>query len=240
MLRVGDLTLEVLPKITGDTSDGRDARGVLIAMLRSTGELAAVRAGSTLLDLQRFYLLNVFILDFCERVNELLRQGAIRAYEAREENLAAVRGRIHLSEHIRRNLFDRDHIFCRYDELSVDNPHNRALKAVLFILLGHALGPAAKGAVNSLLRRMEEVSTRPCSAIDIARLSFDRLTHRWRPIFERATWFLKGLYPDVRAGTVDGACLLFDMERLFEAFVGAVLRRGWLESGTQVVLRGPP
>jgi 5-methylcytosine-specific restriction enzyme subunit McrC len=41
---------------------------------------------------------------------------------------------------------------------------------------------------------------------------------------------------------VDGLCLLFDMERLFEAFVGASLCRAWRTSsagGARVVLQGP-
>jgi 5-methylcytosine-specific restriction enzyme subunit McrC len=40
-------------------------------------------------------------------------------------------------------------------------------------------------------------------------------------------WLLRGLHPDLRAGETKAACLLFDVERLFEAFVGAVVRRRW-------------
>jgi len=240
VLRAADLTLEILPKIAGGCASGRDARGVLVAMLRAAGHLAEAPAGARPLDLQSLHLLDVFVLDFCGRVNALLRRGAIRAYEPREENLTAVRGRLDLPQHLRRNLLDRGRVHCRFDELSVDNAHDRALKAALARLLGHALGSEAKGAVNGLLRRMEDVSARRCSAADIARLRFDRLTGAWRPVFEQAAWFLKGLYPDVRAGDVDSSCLLFDMERLFEAFVGARLRRQWCgAAGASVHLQGP-
>jgi 5-methylcytosine-specific restriction enzyme subunit McrC len=92
------------------------------------------------------------------------------------------------------------------------------------------------------LHRLQEVSTTPCSAADIDRLPFNRLTEAWRPLFQRAAWFLRGLFPDVRTGGVDGLCLVFDMQRLFEAFVGARLRREWRGhgSGMRVVLQGPP
>ncbi len=237
MMRVGELTLEILPKVAGDT--GADARGVLIAMLRAAGELMPDSVGSAGLALQKLHLLDVFILDFCARVNGLLRRGAIRRYDPREENLATVRGRLHFAEDARRNTFDRSRMFCRYDELSPDNAHNRALKFVLGRLLGRAMGAEAKASVNGLLRRMEEVGSRPCTAVDMERLPFDRLTRPWRPVFHRAAWLLRGLHPDVRAVEAEGACLLFDMERLFEAFVGAVLRRRWNGSDARVVLQGP-
>jgi 5-methylcytosine-specific restriction enzyme subunit McrC len=239
VMRIGDLTIEVLPKVPTKFGDHREARGILIAMLRAAGELSLSPVGTGPLGLQRFHLLDVFIIDFCERVNALLRRGAIRSYEAREENLVSARGRIHLSEHLRRNIFDRSHIFCRYDEFSADNPHNQALKAVLTRLFDYAVAAETKGAVNVLLRRMEDVSSQPPSAARLARLRFDRITKPWQPLFERAAWFLKGLYPDVRAGASENICLVFDMERLFEAYVGVLIRRSWRDSGTEVKLQGP-
>jgi 5-methylcytosine-specific restriction enzyme subunit McrC len=239
ILRADDLVLEILPKITGAAGDD-ETRGVLVAMLRPAGHLAERPAGAAPLALQGLHLLDIFVLDFCERVNGLLRQGAIRTYEVHEEDLAALRGRLNLPAQLRRDRLDRARLHCRFDELSVDNPHNRALKAVLARLLGQSLGPEAKAAVNVLLRRMEEIAARPCSLRELTNLHFDRRTKMWRPVFEQAAWFLRGLYPDVRAGHADGPALLFDMERLFEAFVGAKLRARWREvGGLRVVLQGP-
>jgi 5-methylcytosine-specific restriction enzyme subunit McrC len=239
VLRIGNLTIEVLPKVVTKFGADDEARGTLIAMLRAAGELSALPVGTAPLGLQRLHLLDVFIIDFCERVNALLRRGAVRSYIAREENLVSARGRIHLTVHVRRNLFDRSHIFCRYEEFSVNNPHNQALKAVLARLLNHAVAAETKGAVNALLRRMEDVSNQPPSALHLARLRFDRLTRPWQPLFERAAWFLKGMYPDVRAGASDNICLVFDMERLFEAYVGVLIRRSWRATGAEVKLQGP-
>jgi len=239
VLRIGDLTIEVLPKVPTKFGADDEARGILIAMLRAAGELSALPVGTAPLGLQRFHLLDVFIIDFCERVNALLRTGAIRSYEAREENLVFARGRIHLAAHVRRNLFDRSHIFCRYDQFSADNPHNQALKAVLTRLLDYAVAAETKGTVNALLRRMEDVSSQPPSAARLARLRFDRITKPWQSLFERAAWFLKGLYPDVRAGACDNICLVFDMERLFEAYVGVLIRRSWRATAAEIKLQGP-
>jgi 5-methylcytosine-specific restriction enzyme subunit McrC len=182
VLRIADLTIEILPKVSTKLGDQGQSRGILIAMLRAAGELSATPIGSGPLGFQRFHLLDVFIIDFCQRVNELLRRGAIHSYQPQEENLRAVRGRIHLCEDVRSNLFDRSHIFCRYDEFTSDNVHNQALKAALTQLLDVAVSTEAKGAVNALLLRMA---------------------------------------------------------RLFETYVGVLIRRAWRGAGPEVILQGP-
>jgi len=242
IIRAGDLVLEILPKIEVGAAADAEARGVLVAMLRAAADVAIADAGKAPLGGQRRHLLDVFILDFCARVAGLLRGGAIRTYQAFEDDLPALRGRLHLAEQVRRTAADRSRVRCAFDELSPDNPHNRALKAVLGRLLHQAVGPDARAAVGGLLHRLVDISHAPCSARDIDRLPFNRLTETWRPVFQRASWFLRGLFPDVRSGDAEGLCLVFDMQRLFEAFVGACLRREWRVSGAsaRVVLQGPP
>jgi 5-methylcytosine-specific restriction enzyme subunit McrC len=239
IVRTGELVLEILPKI--DVGDEAEARGVLVAMLRAAADLAVADAGTAPLGMQRRHLLDVFILDFCARVTGLLRGGAIRTYRVVEDDLSALRGRLRLAEQVRRTAADRSRFRCAFDELTPDNPHNRVLKAVLGRLLHQTLGPDARTAVSGLLHRLAEVSDVPCSAADVDRLPFNRLTETWKPLFQRAGWFLRALFPDVRTGGMDGLCLLFDMQRLFEAFVGSCLRREWRHSaaGARIVLQGP-
>ena len=242
IIRAGDLVIEILPKIdVGAPADGV-ARGVLVAMLRAAADLAAEDFGEAPLGQQRLHLLDVFILDFCARAAALFRAGAIRTYMGFEDDLPSLRGRLRLAEQVRRTAADRSRFRCAFDELSPDNPYNRALKAVLSRLLPQAIGTEARTAVSGLLHRLAEVTDVPCSAVDIDRLLFNRLTESWRPVFQRASWFLRGLYPDVSAGSVEGLCLLFDMQRLFEAFVGACLRREWRMGGdgSRIILQGPP
>jgi 5-methylcytosine-specific restriction enzyme subunit McrC len=241
IVRAGDLVLEILPKIEVGAAADKEARGVLVSMLRVVADLAIVDSGTAPLETQRRHLLDVFILDFCTRGAALLRGGAIRTYQASEDDLSILRGRLRLAQQVRRSAADRVRLQCAFDELSPDNPHNRALKAVLGKLLPQAMGHEARAAVSGLLHRLAEVSEAPCSAGDIDRLPFSRLTEAWRPMFQRASWFLRGLFPDVRAGTADSLCLLFDMQRLFEAFVGACVRREWRSraADSRVVLQGP-
>lgn len=203
------------------------ARGLLVAMLRATGVLTVSKAGDAALGQQRMHLLDHFIMDFCTRVQAALRGGAIARYQEHAENLNALRGRLRLTEHLCLNAFYQSRLFCGFDERTIDNPYNRALKAVLIRLLHQAIGAQAKANVAALLHRFDGVAHVPVTPQDIECLSFDRMIRRWQPVFDRAKWLLQGLFPDVRFGEIDGTCLLFNMERLFEAFLGVKLRQAW-------------
>ena len=242
VLRAGDVTVELLPKIDDGYDTDDTACGLLIAMLRTTGTLNVSNVGEAGLAQQTRHLLDCFILDFCVRVNLALRGGAIVHYQEYAENLNALRGRIRLTEHLRLNSFDQSRLYCGFDERTIDNPHNRALKAVLTRLVPLTASAPAKAIVTTLLHRFDEVTQTPVTPLDIDHLSFDRMIHRWEPVFERAKWLLQGLFPDVRGGEVNGSCLLFNMERLFEAFLGVKLRQAWQTPSAghfRVVLQGP-
>jgi 5-methylcytosine-specific restriction enzyme subunit McrC len=112
VIRAGDLALEILPKIEVGNSVDTETRGVLVAMLRATGDLAASNTGTAALGLQRLHLLDVFILDFCARITGILRGGAIRSYEEFEDDLSAIRGRLHLTAQVRRTPAHRNYLRC--------------------------------------------------------------------------------------------------------------------------------
>ena len=242
VLQTEQLAIEILPKIEHGSDSNEDMRGLLVAMLARAGELGSKRVGGADLGQQHIHLLDVFIEDFCGQVKSALRGGAIARYSERTENLNAIRGRLELTEHLRKNAFDRSHLLCRFDERSIDNNYNQALKAVLRVLLGHALSPRTRAMVAAFLHRFDEVTDRSFRARDIETLRLDRTIQHWESVFTKARWLLSGLYPDVRTGDAAGSALLFNMEKLFETVLGLRLRHECrLHSSDRfsVALQGP-
>ena len=225
VLGTQNVAIELLPKIDQVAQDDDNARGLLVDMLVKAGRLRRLRAGETDLRHQDRHLLDVFIEDFCAQVREALLGGTIATYRENQENLRAIRGRIALTEHLRVNIHDQSRVLCRFDERSVDNPHNSALKAVLRKILGRALGQSARSAVMALLHRFDEASDRQVTAREIRALPFDRVTERWKPVLDQAAMLMEGLFPDVRIGDAAGSPLLFDMEKLFEDVLGRCVRQ---------------
>ena len=226
VISLGDLSIEILPKIYGVEADDRgSSRNALIRMLSKARRLKLHEVGPAGISPQKRNLLDIFILHFCERLRIQLTRGMIRKYIKREKNLNLLRGKLRIDQQLRLNLIHQERLFCRYDELSADNAYNKILKYVLGILLKAATGNRALREVSELHARFEPVTDSVADISTLDSLSFDRLTERYEPIFDQCRYFLEGLYPDVVAGKKNCLSLLFDMNRLFEAYVASELRK---------------
>jgi len=225
IIQTPQLALELLPKIERGPQESEEMRGTLIAMLARAGELGAKWVGQATLGHQSSHLLDIFIEDFCNEVKEALRGGAVTRYCENTENLHAIRGRLQLTDHLRTNALDRSRLLCRFDERSIDNAHNRGLKAVLRMLLGLAMSARTRAMVTSFLHRFEDVADVRIGARDLDALPLDRTIKHWQATFRKASQLLSDLFPDVRTGDAYGSALLFNMERLFEAVLGRRIRR---------------
>ncbi len=239
VISLGNLTIEILPKIYGVEVDAGSSRYALVRMLAKARRLKLSRAGSAGVALQKHNLLDVFILHFCDQLHAQLMQGMILKYIERKENLNVLRGRLRIEQQFKQNLAHRERLFCQYDELSEDNIHNQILKYVLRILLKMVIGNRARNQVAELLMRFDPISDFAADATLLDTLSFDRSTARYEPIFDQCRWFLEGLHPDVLAGNQTCVSLLFDMNQLFEAYVGAEMRKDAWSKGLRVREQGP-
>ncbi len=241
VISLGSLSVEILPKIHGiEAYDVESSREALVRMLYRAQNLKLAKAGTAGINLQKRFLLDIFILHLCEQLHAQLTRGMIRKYVRREKNLNVLRGKLKIGEHFKRNLAHREWLFCQYDELSADNVYNQILKHVLGIMLKRAKGSRALQQVSELVARFEPISdfaTDAATAVDS--LSFDRMTERYEQIFKQCGFFLRGFYPGVTTGKTDCLALLFDMNRLFEAYVGTELRKQTEGEDIRVREQGP-
>ncbi|MYH39761.1 MAG: restriction endonuclease [Candidatus Dadabacteria bacterium] len=240
VISVGALSIEIIPKIYGvDAEDRGSSSNALIRFLSKARRLKLHEVGPAGISPQKRNLLDIFILHFCERLRIQLMRGMIRKYIKREKNLNVLRGKLRIDQQLRRNLIHQERLFCRYDELSTDNAYNKILKYVLGILLKAATGNRALREVSELHARFESVTDSVADISTLDSLSFDRLTERYEPIFDQCRYFLEGLYPDVVAGKKSCLSLLFDMNRLFEAYVASELRKEANIQGLRLREQGP-
>ena len=239
VISLGNLSIEILPKIYGIELDTGSSRHALVRMLSKARRIKFMKAGSATIALQKHSLLDVFILHFCDQLRALLIQGMIRIYVERKENLNVLRGRLRIEQQFKHNLAHQERLFCQYDELSENNLHNQVLKYVLKILLKAAMANHVRFQVNELLMHFDSISDFTVDVGVLDSLSFDRSTARYQPIFNQCRWFLEGVHPDVLAGKETCISLLFDMNKLFEAYVGYELRKKVWSHGLRVREQGP-
>ena len=163
----------------------------------------------------------------------------IRHYVERQENLPVWRGRLRIEQQLKMNLVHRERLFCQYDELSADNAYNQVLKSVLRLLLRLPLGNQVRKQLTELWMRFDPISDVEANTGMLERLRFDRSNSRYEPIFEQCRWFIEGFHPDVLAGQASCLTLLFDMNRLFEAYVASELRQLAWKQGLRLREQGP-
>lgn len=236
MINLGGDQVEVLPKIEGDT---RIVRGNLIKMIALVLNLDLHVGGASLVDKTNDSILETLIALFSKQLWQAVRRGMVRKYEGHQENLTVLRGRLMMATQIRRNLARPDRLMCQYDEFSENNHTNQVLKAALQLLQRVARSQGNQRNIAELLFCFHEVDNIAPSEIRWHLVTADRLNIRYKPILSMARLFIEGRSPDVVSGGSDGFALLFDMNELFESYVGSLARRVFRLEGLTVSLQGP-
>lgn len=233
VFQLGTHTVEVLPKIGGDV------RRNLVTMLAialdldiSEGEVAGVA-------MQNHGILEILIRLFCDKLFAQVHKGLVRRYEGREENLPVLRGKLGVVEQVRLNAANPERLFCRFDEFQEDNPLNQVLKAAIRLLLSASRELKNQRQLAKLLLVFEGASDCSRTSLPWPRVVFDRMSDRYKPCFKLAELFLKKTPPDVSGGGVQGFSLFFDMNVLFEEYIGRMAARIFRTDGFRVSLQGP-
>ncbi len=236
VINLGNHQVEILPKIEGDVSQVRHNLARMVAAtlgmtLHSDGQTQVGRVDETILD--------VMIRLFCEELWKAVRQGMVRRYEVHEENLVVLRGRLNVVQQLRHNSARPDRLHCTFDEFTVDNTLNRALKAALRVLIKVATGSMVTRSVSELLFCFQDVGDASPGSIDWVSVRTDRLSRRYAPLLRMARLFIEGASPDLVSGQGDGFSFLFDMNQLFEEYIGRIALKVFSQSGLTVSLQGP-
>ena len=235
VVSLGERVLEVLPKTQDRDVSAEDCRGVLLRLLRLSERFlhfAHLPAGQ---HLRRTPLLEAFVSAFYQAVTTVIRGGLLRQYLEHEEDLRIVRGRIATTRQLGAHSNRLDTVACVFDELSADNVWNRMLKKAVRVTRPWLRSAELGRRWVELMGVLDEVDDARLTSSEIDHLVFDRRAERYRPAIDWARWILALLAPSLRGGQHEAPALLFDMNRLFESSVAAVLRRAALRHGLEVV-----
>lgn len=236
VFQLGADTIEVLPKVDGDEIN---VRRNLVAMLSVAHDLEISEGDAARVAVQNHSILEILIGLFCKKLFAQVHRGLVRRYEGREENLSVLRGKLAVVEQVRLNAANPERLFCRFDEFCEDNSLNQVFKAAIRILLKASRHLENQRQLAELLLVFEGVSDCPRGSLPWARVILDRLSERYRPCFRLAKLFLKNTPPDVMGGAVEGFSLFFDMNVLFEEYIGRMAVRVFAPSGCRVLLQSP-
>ncbi|WP_457579568.1 McrC family protein [Ensifer adhaerens] len=242
ILAAGDVSLEILPKIDvapGETLDHQNAviRKRLVHMLAVALDLKIDLGVITDLAWQRETLLEILIRIFCNKLTEALRKGMPRRYVTRDEDLSILRGQLDITRQFTRHAVNPSRLACRFDLLSEDTPLNRIMKAAVVRLARLSRRAANQQRLRELAFVYADITEEPVSALRWDQVVIDRTNRSWQELFAMARLFLQDRYQTTTGGVGEGTAMLFEMNALFEEYVGRLIARALAGTGLTVSLQ---
>ena len=243
ILAAKDCSLEILPKIDvapGENVDHQNAviRKRLIHMLAVALNLKVDLGSITDLAWQRETLLEIFIRIFCNKLTEAVRKGMPRRYVEHEDDLSALRGRLNVGRQFTRHAVNPSRLACRFDVFSDDTALNRIMKAAVVHLSRMSRSSANQQRLHELAFVYADIAEILPSALRWDEVTIDRTNRRWQELLDMARLFLLNRYQTTTGGTDQGTALLFEMNTLFEEYIGRLISRTLAGTDLTVSLQG--
>lgn len=223
VIRLADgVQIEVLPKIS-KRLDSVAARRLLVKMLIELVDSPFFEGTAADLEAHDMPIFELLMRCYLEQVTTIVRKGIARDYVYREDNLVFLRGKLNLTEHIRRNSYNSSRIYCNFDEFDIDRPINRLVKGALLIVNRLTRDPTNQQRCRELLFWFDRVPGTTDGRFDFQRLKRDRLVQHYAPAMPLCRLILEHLNPLTQQGENQVVSMLFPMETVFEAYVAAKL-----------------
>ncbi|EGA70248.1 hypothetical protein VISI1226_13491 [Vibrio sinaloensis DSM 21326] len=222
--------IEVLPKIGKSfnsectESDCVRARQTLLIMLRALKGFSHIQTSNANIARQRMPLLEVFIGQFLQSVNTLVKRGLRSDYVRREDNLRFLKGKLNVSKQVRHNFVNKQRFYCDYDEFLLDRPVNRLIHSALRKVKKHTRSAANQKLLQELEFVFREVPESRNYKFDFSKIRLDRAMSYYLVPLDWCRLILEGFAPQTMKGGANAASLLFPMEKVFEDYVANVLK----------------
>jgi 5-methylcytosine-specific restriction enzyme subunit McrC len=225
-LQVGTLGIEVLPKADKKAAaDAIEWRSMLHEMLKVGLGIDLSSAESARQALTQPSLIELVVANLTPKVERIIREGLARGYREEETNGTTFRGKLVFAEHIRKNHTRRDRSFVRHSIYDRDAVPNQLLRAGLEIAARAPVSGPLRARVAASLLSFEEVRRIAPRKAAFDRLRVTRTTERYREALLLSRMLIENLSPALRAGKVSVFAFLFDMNLLWERYIGVLFRR---------------
>lgn len=231
VVRLRNRTIQILPKIyqlseaAGEKDRAREATRNLLHMLETAGQFPIREHAIASLLKRGGDWFEILTRLFASHLLEEWQRGAYRTYHTVSDQLSVLKGKWLISDQLKRPV--NQHIFSvEYDEFSNDNKLNRIFRFVVERLWQLTRDSGNRQRLGELRELMDEVTlVRSISIADANPTQLTRLNQRFAPLLNLSRLFLDGGTIQIAAGDVSTFAFVFDMNRLFEAFITSFIKK---------------
>lgn len=224
-------TIEILPKIKNVEED--KAKEILIKMLKTLKKSPFKNVNTAHLQSSKMPLLEIFITMFLEELAVLVRKGIKSDYITKEENLSFLKGKLKVGEQIKKNSIHKERFYVEYQEFLSDRAENRLIKTTLHYLYKKSHATKNQQRIREFLFVFDEISLCKDVKNDFLHVKPNRQMNEYEQILLWCkTFLLENAFSPYKGSDIAFA-LLFDMNVLFESYVGAYLKKKGLHVSLQ-------
>ena len=225
-------SLEILPKIhDNDNGSNKEAvensKRILLRMLKTLKNHPFKNINIANLKSLNLPLLEIFISMFLDEVSKLIKIGIKSDYVELEDNLKFLKGKLKISEQIRKNIVHKERFYVCYQEFSIDRAENRLIKSTLEFLYRRSKSSRNQRLIREYLFIFDEISSSSDINADFSRLKLNRQTKHYEQALLWSKIFLQNKSFSPYRGNDVAFALLFDMNTLFESYVGNFIKKSF-------------
>ncbi|WP_107687254.1 McrC family protein [Campylobacter concisus] len=223
-------SLEILPKIHDNDNGGNkeaveNSKRILLRMLKTLKNHPFKNINIANLKSLNLPLLEIFISMFLDEVSKLVKIGIKSDYVELEDNLKFLKGKLKISEQIRKNIVHKERFYVCYQEFSIDRAENRLIKSTLEFLYRRSKSSRIQRLIREYLFIFDEISSSSDINADFSRLKLNRQTKHYEQALLWSKIFLQNKSFSPYRGSDVAFALLFDMNTLFESYVGDFIKK---------------
>lgn len=225
-------TIEILPKISNVESEEK-SKEILIKMLKTLKKSPFKNFNMANLKNSKLPLLEIFISMFLEELAKLVQKGIKSDYVTKEENLKFLKGKLKIGEQIKHNTIHKERFFAEYQEFSSDRVENRLIKTTLGYLYKKSKSNRNQQRIREFLFVFDEIKPSHDIKTDFSKVRLNRQMKDYEQVLLWCkTFLLENSFSPYKGDDVAFA-LLFDMNLLFESYVGDYLKKKGLDVSLQ-------
>lgn len=231
VLCVGNLQIEVLPKIEKQVAKGEEGtwRDHFLEMLRAVFKLQTRTPSNADQAMRESAILDVFLVKFLNEVEALLHKGLIKTYRKTEENRTSMKGKLVFSKHLTKNYVHKERFYVNYTTYDRNHILNCILYKALKLVSHIAMNSYTQCRAKTMSFEFPELNDIAVDDALFERLTFDRKSEDYRTAIDIARLILLRYMPDQSKRGKHVLALMFDMNKLWEEYVFVILRRSLRE-----------
>lgn len=233
VIKVGELTIEVLPKTDKHNLNKGQWQQVLLEMLLISLQVEAKTTTQANIQIRQYSVLDTYMQLFLDEAEKLIHQGLIKKYRTNVSNQTALKGKLLVHQQITKNAVHAERFYVAHTVYDQDNVYNFILRAALECIARIGTD-SLKRKAEALLLFFPECKNNVINDKLFQALTYDRKTVSYKPGVELARIILLNYHPDIHGGADDILAIMFDMNYLWESFICWSLQRAALGSDSKV------